>query len=159
MRALSIITLVALIGVLVPPALTAADTGIEPEKMDAIERLLEASGEVELVKQGMLGMIDQIRESPTELPPEFFDEFKKAVLSDELKDVLAPIYDRHYTLEEIEQLIKFYESPIGRTMVKRQPLVQQDAMGVGRHWGQKKAAEIVERLRERGVILPGDTQE
>jgi hypothetical protein len=152
MRAIPVLTLVAAIGVLVPGSSSAGDTGVDPEKLEAIERLLEVSGEADLMKQGMLAMIDQMRPALAELPQEFFDEFKKAVLGDDLVTMVIPVYDRHFTLEEIEELTYFYESPIGVKLVKKQPLIQQDGMGVGQRWGEQKAAEIMETLRQRGVI-------
>ncbi len=155
MRVITTVTVVSFVALLFPAPLPAADTGIEPEKMAAIERLIEASGQAELMKQGMLAMIDQMRPAMAELPQEFFDEFKKAALGDELMELLIPVYDRHFTSKEIEELTRFYESPIGQTLVSKQPLVQQDAMGVGQQWGQRKALEIMEDLRERGVLASG----
>lgn len=122
------------------------------DKDAAIRKLIKVSGQSQAMKQVMLSMIDQMRPVLKDLPDEFFEEFKKAALSEELPELLVAVYDRHFSHEEILQLIDFYQSPIGRAMVERQPLIQQDSMGAGQAWGARKAQEIMARLKERGLI-------
>ena len=117
-----------------------------------IRRLMQVSGDIQAMQQAMIAMADQLRQLTPELPDEFFDELKVAVLSDELFEMLVPVYARHFTHDEILQIIEFYEGPVGKKLVQRLPLIQQDAMGVGQRWAQKKGLEITESLRERGLL-------
>jgi hypothetical protein len=146
--------LAALIATVAPLAGQEDTPAISPEREAAILRLLEVSGQAEMMQQAMVAMIDQMRPALPQLPDEFFTEFKQAALGDEMIDLIVPVMERHYTDEEIAELTRFFESPIGRKLVEKQPVVQQDAMAVGQAWGQRKAVEIVERLQERGVIPP-----
>lgn len=150
----AIVVLAALIVTVSPVAGQEDPLAVSPEREAAIHRLIEASGQAELMQQTMAAMIDQMRPALPQLPDEFFAEFKKAALGDELIDLIVPVMARHYNDEQIAELTRFFESPIGRTLVEKQPVVQQDAMAVGQAWGQRKAMEIVEQLKERGVLPP-----
>ena len=70
----------------------------------------------------------------------------------DLINELVPIYDRYFTESEIKDLIKFYESPVGKKMVLNQPLILKDSMTVGQNWGMKIGQEIVEDLQKEGYL-------
>ena len=70
----------------------------------------------------------------------------------DLINALVPIYDRYFTESEIKDLIKFYESPVGKKMVLNQPLILKDSMTVGQNWGMKIGQEIVEDLQKEGYL-------
>jgi hypothetical protein len=44
------------------------------------------------------------------------------------KEPMINIYSRHFTEKEVQGLITFYRSDIGRSMTKKMPLVMQDSM-------------------------------
>lgn len=49
------------------------------------------------------------------------------VLSKKLVDEIMPaIYDKHFTAEEISDLVKFYQSPIGKKMLEKTPEITAD---------------------------------
>jgi hypothetical protein len=110
------------------------------------------------MRQSLLSSLDGVRSLARELPDAFFDEMKAAAMSGELVELMIPVYERHFTHDEIRELIKIYESPIGQALVRKQPLLMQDAMSVGETWGKRKAEEIVRLLQERGVEFPGEEE-
>ena len=131
----------------------------EEAKNKDIRHLMEVSGDVRAMRQTMIAMVDQLRPVLTDLPDEYWDEFKAAIMTDELPELMVPVYARHFTHDQILQLIEFYESPLGRLVVEKQPLIQLDAMGVGQNWGSKKAVAIMERLKEQGAVTETPDEE
>lgn len=127
-----------------------AEVGEDTAKQKDIRALMEASGELNNMRQAMLGMINSMRQTTPDAPAGFWDEFAKAVMTDELPSLLVPVYDRHFTHDQIRELITFWKSPTGRMLAEKQPLLQQDAMSVGEHWGQKVSMEIVSKLMGSG---------
>ncbi|MDR2728105.1 MAG: DUF2059 domain-containing protein [Chitinispirillales bacterium] len=61
-------------------------------------------------------------------------------------NVLIPVYDKYYTHDDIKQIIKFYETPTGKRMIKSVPLVTQESFTVGQKWGQELAQDVVSEL-------------
>ena len=85
------------------------------------------------------------------LLPEF-----KAHLS-ELRPAMIEIWADNFTVDELRGLHAFYDTPLGRKVMERQPMVSQQALAVGAAWGKRVAQDAVARhadeLRQRGIKL------
>lgn len=46
-----------------------------------------------------------------------------------LKEEMLPLYDKHFTHQEIKDLIWFYESPTGKKILEKSPELTQEIMG------------------------------
>lgn len=102
-------------------AATAADapapkTGNSGDRMLAVS-LLEAEGVPEMMEKTLQATLDvQMKESP-ELAPfrKAFETYLRKTISYEAqKEELVTIYLSVYTPDEIRELIRFYQTPIGR---------------------------------------------
>lgn len=75
-----------------------------------------------------------------------------------LTEMVIPIYDRHFTHEELRGIIAFYETPAGRKAITVLPQVMQESMLAGQRWGQALGPEIERRvlqaLRREGLLPP-----
>jgi len=76
---------------------------------------------------GIDKMVDQMLGS---LPKAAFDGVDRSrlrnVMVSALFDEYIPLYNKYYTHDDIKQLIKFYESPIGKRSVEVSSLVASD---------------------------------
>ncbi len=82
------------------------------------------------------------------------EEFGKRFPS--LVEEMAPIYANNFTNDELRELIAFYDSPIGRKLVEKQPILSQQGAALGQAWGQRigqeAGQEAYRRWREeRGI--------
>ena len=137
---------------LVSFATAAAQDSTVPDsaKHADVIRLLRASGSAELGVQMMDNLLPSFAEAFPQVPEQLWDEIRQEFSADELIGLMVPIYEKYYSHEEIRELLAFYESPIGKKMVERMPLVLQEAMMVGEQWGEKTAEKILNRLEEKG---------
>ena len=82
-------------------------------------------------------------------------EQTRAVVSERIADgdalysVLAPIYEKHFNLIELNQLVNFYESPLGQKLVRISPQLLTESLDLGQEWGMSLVPEIVSRVRAR----------
>jgi hypothetical protein len=53
----------------------------------------------------------------------------------ELNKQLIPIYKKHFTQDEVKAIIAFYESPAGKKLSEKTPLVTVDSMQSAQAWG------------------------
>lgn len=130
----------------------AKDTSAEDEaaKLADIKKLLELTGSAKLGRQTMEFMIGSFKKSMPDVPAEFWDEFMKEIKDDELINLVAPIYAKHYTQQDIQKLIAFYESDIGQKSIQVTPLIVQESQLVGQQWGAQIAEKIKTRLEKQG---------
>jgi hypothetical protein len=68
--------------------------------------------------------------------------------------LLVPIYATHLTRDEIEQLIRFYESPVGRRLTAVQPMISQESMAAGQTWGEAVGRIVGDSISRATENLP-----
>ena len=140
---------------------TAAPTvAVDPAKEAAIRRLFDVAGTKDLVNQTVTSMADKIKPLlESSLPPGeyraelirlFFQRFQAKFRADQLLTLSISVYDKHFSLEEIEGLTKFYETPLGKKAISVLPQVMSECQAVGGKLGEEVGRQsMVEVLAER----------
>jgi len=141
--------LLGLMAVGVNAAEDAAQAETQAERAD-IRRLMEITGVGKLGVQAMNQLIGMFRESHTTVPDKFWEDFMAEVDPNELVEMCIPSYERHFTHEEIKQLIAFYETPLGKRLIEAQPLIMRECMVAGQQWGQRIGEKVAKKLKEDG---------
>jgi hypothetical protein len=84
---------------------------------------------------------------------EMMQFYAKNASYDTLKKELARIYLKHFTISEIREITKFYNSPVGRKMREKSASVLLEANELSRKKMEKAALEFLEDLRKKGKLL------
>ena len=119
----------------------------ETQKQRDIRKLLKITGSGELGQQVMNQMIGNMKKAMPQVPDKFWADFMKEVHTDELVDLIVPVYDRNLTQNDVTELIRFYESPTGKKFVSVLPKITQESMGVGEKWGRDLAMKVMAKLQ------------
>ena len=86
-------------------------------------------------------------------PPAAQDDFEKeflaAVNTRELVDLIVPIYDRHFSEQDIDGMLAFYRSPLGQRFIKALPQVTAESQKVGEEWGKGLGMKVGRKIGER----------
>jgi len=68
---------------------------------------------------------------------------------------VVPIYAKYYTREDIQALIAFYQSDVGRKAIATMPAVFQESMTIGQQWAIETLPqiqrEVEKQLRAEGI--------
>lgn len=128
----------------------------DPATAAAARRLLIASGATRLVLTSMESMIASQREANPQIPAAFWDAFLAHAKQDttRLMDMLVPIYAAHLTQADLEELIKFYQSPAGQRFIAAQPSIVQESQQAGQSWGEMIARMVGDSLQKSQGNLP-----
>ncbi|NWJ49438.1 MAG: DUF2059 domain-containing protein [Bacteroidetes bacterium] len=121
-------------------------------KNEKIRALLEITGSAKLGKQVMSTMIASFKNSLVNVNLEFWNEFEKSVKTEELVELIIPLYEKYYTEKDIDQLIAFYNTPVGKKMIATMPQIMQESMAIGQNWGRQLAEKLAKELKEKGLI-------
>lgn len=113
-------------------------------------QLLELSGAGTLGVQMMAQMLPALKQMAPQAPEAFWQEFMAEARPESLVDLIVPIYVKHFEEAELDELIAFYASPIGRKTVERLPAITAESMSVGQAWGEEIAKRAIERLKASG---------
>ena len=94
-----------------------------------------------MMKQQVPAMPDSVSRQIEDLMAEYFPK---------MLEMMTPIYAKYYTEEDLDGLIAFYESPLGKKMASTQPLILKEVMGVVPQWAAEfgsKMSEIVKSAK------------
>lgn len=138
-----------------PPATGSAQSATaapasSPAKDADIRRLLALTGATAMGEQVLDQMMALQQRGNPEVPAEIWKELRASLDARELSDLIAGVWDRHFTHDDIKGLIAFYESPLGARLLAAQPLIVQESMTAGEAWGRRSAEKVFERLRQKG---------
>jgi len=151
------------------PATAAAPEKLDPAKEAAIRHLLDITGESKEGQNISTGMTNQVhtvmgRSIPPDQLPKFMDtftaKFNAGAPPNAVTDAMVAIYARHFSLEDIQAMTKFYESPVGQQMVKEMPDVSRESQTAGMQMDQKVAMQVLWGMEDEypqlKQILPPD---
>lgn len=66
---------------------------------------------------------------------------------DALYSVLAPVYQKHFNIIELNKLVNFYQSPLGQKLVRVSPQLLTESLDLGQQWGLSLVPEIMQRVQ------------
>ena len=135
---------------------------ISAEKKKTIRGIMEQTGALQLgeIFSQAFGqqMIQALQNARPDIPKKAFQIVKEevdATVREEIFEketfykLMYPIYDKYFTLEELQQLSNFYNTKLGQKTIKVLPQITQESMQVGQIWGQNLGPVISERVLKR----------
>ena len=117
----------------------------------SVRKLMAVSGSdatLKMIPEQILSMIEQQAPAlPESVKVEIQAMFsEEALLS--LMDRMVPIYAKYYTQQDMDDLIAFYDTPLGKKLSTVQPQITLESMSVAQQWaaeiGQKVASKIMQ---------------
>ncbi|WP_329805218.1 DUF2059 domain-containing protein [Flavobacterium facile] len=121
-------------------------------KNEKIKNLMNLTGSANLGISMLDTMIGSFKKSMPQVTDEFWNEFKKEVKAEDIVNLITPIYDKYFTENEIDELIAFYNTPVGKKMTASLPSIAQESMTVGQIWGRSIGDKVIKKLKEKGLI-------
>ena len=115
-----------------------------------IKRLLDLTGGVRVGERLLDRLFEAERRSMPEVPESVWQEARRAFETNELLELIAAVWDRHFSHDEILGLIAFYESPLGTRLREMQPVMLQESLLAGEEWGRRALERLQEKLLQKG---------
>jgi hypothetical protein len=117
-----------------------------------LKKMFEVSGTEDSYKTAITQMIGMFKEQYTDVSAELWTDLEKEFLKtslNDLVDMLVPVYNKYLTQSDLEEMIKFYQTPAGKKFAKSTPLIMQESMEIGQQWGTKIGQEFDRKIREK----------
>ncbi len=127
-----------------PLTAQAGSAPVDSVKRIAIRRLLA----VQRTDSLMLAGIEEAfaKQAPTpDMPAGFVDSLRSRIRRDigQFVERLVPVYDSLYTANEINELLNFYQTRLGRRLLETQPRLGEAVMLLGKQWGMEEAGQVI----------------
>jgi uncharacterized protein len=144
---------------------------VDPAKEKAIRHLMDITGTAKLGNNMTEVVALQVKNAmghklPADRLEKFMTDFNQKLSarapSNEVADAQVPIYAQHFSMEELQGMIQFYESPVGQQMVKTLPEVLQESQKTGAEIERTAALDTLKDMSndypELKSMLPSDEQ-
>ena len=125
-------------------------SGYSQTKTQDINKLLEITNTKSQAAQMFDLMMPSFIEMLPNIPLTFWTTFKSKIDLDSFVNMLIPIYDKHFSHNDIKELIQFYESSIGKKYLEATPSITQESYRAGEEWGNKIGLDIINELIKLG---------
>ena len=120
---------------------------VDPAKAAAIHQLFELTGGTATIMQAMDGMQQSLKGTLNQmLPPGdyrqqlvdlFFQKFRAEADPQYILNLAAQVYDKYLSLEDIQGLIQFYSTPLGKKTLTVLPKLTVEIQTQSMQWGQE----------------------
>jgi len=128
------------------------------DKQKDIEKLLEMTNATALAKQLAMNLSENVKAGLTanrpDIPSEVLNELPSIIneVFDEntelLRSMYIPLYNKHFTANEIKEMIVFYSSPLGQKTIRIMPALFQDGLRLGQVWSASIEPQVERRIKE-----------
>jgi hypothetical protein len=142
-----------------PGAAPAVGAAAAPDDLDhqtseqLARRVMELTGAGALGKQMAANMAVEMKKMPN-LPPGFMDRLMANIHPEDLTDLFVPIYVKELDHDTLVAIVRFYETPAGKLLIGKLPVLTQESAEAGAEWGRSLAKKT---LAEMGFTAPAKT--
>jgi hypothetical protein len=109
----------------------------------SVKALMDKTGTSEMAEQAMNQMLPVIKRMVPNASDEFWAEFMTEVKPEDLVTMIIPIYQRHFSQEDIDAVNAFYDTKAGKNFIRSQPLIMQESLIVGQAWSQAIVQKVI----------------
>ena len=73
-------------------------------------------------------------------------EFTNDVMSS-LIEMLVPIYQKHFTEQDLKDAIDLFKTPIGKKISEKSPIIAQESMQASMQWGMELSTKLQKYMK------------
>ncbi len=139
--------LICLLGIVL--FLSSSSYSQDAEYKKLFKKMYQTAGMERAMLEAMDNMLD-LYKNDDKKNNDMIDKFKEEIHTSGLEDLidrLLPVYYKYYSVEDLEALIRFYESPAGKKMLINLPSIMKESMEIGKDWGEKIGEKIAKDLK------------
>ncbi|MGC6533855.1 MAG: DUF2059 domain-containing protein [Flavobacteriales bacterium] len=133
-------------------ALSTASFAQQDSYTETLNTMFEVSGAYAQYTVGIEQMMEMMRSMYPSIDNADWDALKDEFLntsSQELVEMLTPVYKKHLTEQDLKDLIAFYQTPAGQKYAAVSPQIMAESMQVGQAWGMSLGEKFAKKLEER----------
>src|ERR1700754_5310788 len=123
-----------------------------PPSEQQVRQLMDAVGMGRMLSQMNSQMAGVMQSALPCVPASYWQGFVDANATNQLIGRMVPVYQKHFTSEDIDGLLKFYRSPLGQKVITEMPATMAEGMQIGQQWGQERGRQMIAELQQKGTL-------
>lgn len=121
-------------------------------KKERIRELISLWGTEKAAMQRVELMTAAIEKANNNKPDPIWNEVVKEIKGEDLVELIIPIYNKYYTEDDINQLLEFYRTDLGKKVLSVLPLISKETTEASIEWGKILARRVIDRKKALGLI-------
>jgi len=117
-----------------------------------VRELFEAMHLDQMFGQMNTQIVGAMSEAVPCIPSSYWQNFIDAGNRDQLLARMVPIYQQHFTQQDVTGLLKFYRSALGQKVITQMPMTMAEGMKIGQAWGRERAEGMIKELQQAGKL-------
>ncbi len=127
-------------------AAAAAPSNQQVRQLFEVMHLGQMFGQMNSQMAGMMGQAVPC------VPASYWQGFIDASGGEQLLNRMVPVYQQHFTAEDVAGMLKFYQSPLGQKVITRMPLAMAEGMKIGQQWSRERGEVMIRELQQKGTL-------
>lgn len=128
-----------------------ASAATQPSE-EQVRQLMEVVGVGKMLSQMNNQAVAVMQQSLPCIPSSYWQGYLDANGTQQFIGRLVPIYQRHFTADEIEGMLKFYRSPLGQKVITEMPTTMGEANQAGLQWSKERSDQMIAELKQKGSL-------
>jgi uncharacterized protein len=116
-------------------------------------KLMAVNGSTETYNMVYNQLTAQLKQAKPNVSDSVWSNLKHEVFDVEVNELakqMVPLYKKYFTQEDVKELISFYESPIGKKLTTKTPLLTQESMQISQTWGMNLMSKLYDWMAKKG---------
>jgi hypothetical protein len=123
-----------------------------PATEDQVRQLMEVVGLGKMLLQMNTQAVNTLQQSMPCVPTDFWQNYMNENQTQLFIGRLVPVWQRHFTSDEMNGLLKFYRSPLGQKVITEMPTTMAEANEAGQQWSHERSDQMVNELKHMGTL-------
>ena len=127
-------------------AMAAPPSNQQVRQLFEVMHLSQMFGQMNSQMAGMMGQAVPC------VPASYWQSFIDAGGTEQLLGRMVPVYQEHFTSEDVAGLLKFYKSPLGQKVITQMPMAMAEGMKIGQQWSRERGETMIKDLQQKGTL-------
>jgi hypothetical protein len=123
-----------------------------PATEDQVRQLMEVVGLGKMLLQMNTQAVTTLQQSMPCVQPDFWQNYMDDNQTQLFIGRLVPVWQHHFTSDEMNGLLKFYRSPLGQKVITEMPTTMAEANQAGQQWSHERSDQMVNELKQMGKL-------
>ena len=116
-----------------------------------VAKMLEMTHTMDAMKQIFPQMTAMLKQQLPQAPDEFWKELDASMngMYDKMIKAVIPVYKKYLTLDDLKEIIKFYETPVGKKLSEMNPKATAEILPIAQQIGMQTMQELMQKHYEQ----------
>ena len=116
-----------------------------------VAKMLEMTHTMDAMKQIFLQMTAMLKQQLPQAPDEFWKELDASMngMYDKMIKAVIPVYKKYLTLDDLKEIIKFYETPVGKKLSEMNPKATAEILPIAKPIRSQTLTELMKKANEK----------